>query len=198
MKINLHSIAFPVTVLGPGHRVALWVAGCSRHCPGCISPEHQDPATGRMVGVDAIVRRLKVISQQLEGITISGGEPFEQADALLALVAMIRMEVPAWNIIVYTGYRLQELRRMTVQAQDLLRMIDVLIDGQYMDGHPSAHPLKGSANQRINCLTENGRILRRRMRTLKAGALNFGLGPEGTQMIIGVPKNKDGYFIKER
>ncbi len=49
--VNLFSLAWPVTSLGPGRRVVLWVAGCRKRCPGCISPEMQDPANGRLFNI---------------------------------------------------------------------------------------------------------------------------------------------------
>lgn len=188
MLINLHSIAYPVTALGPGMRAALWVAGCSRRCAGCISPLHQDPSSGRMMSTLAIVLRLARQADQLEGITISGGEPFEQPEALHDLIEMIRVRIPSWSIIVYTGFTLAELKRMQDPVIDALTMIDVLIDGPYMERLPSPHALKGSSNQRIYCFTEQGRALKRLMRAIKPGELNFGLGPAGMQMFIGVPK----------
>ena len=76
MKIG--RICYPVTTLGPGDRVAVWVQGCSRHCFGCMSPELQSEA-GIDVPVETIARSIADVIPPNTGLTISGGEPLEQS-----------------------------------------------------------------------------------------------------------------------
>ncbi|HET8646986.1 MAG TPA: 4Fe-4S cluster-binding domain-containing protein, partial [Vicinamibacteria bacterium] len=75
----------PVTeVEGPGARFALWVQGCSIRCPGCCNP-HLFPARGEVVSVDALVAEVKAVRGRIEGLTLLGGEPFDQPAPLAVL-----------------------------------------------------------------------------------------------------------------
>src|SRR5215218_593389 len=88
--IQLNKAHWPVTVLGPGRRIGLWMQGCSIHCPGCVSQDTwpADPATA--ITVDALVDWCRTTTgSALDGVTISGGEPFDQPDALLRLLVAL-------------------------------------------------------------------------------------------------------------
>ena len=145
----------PVHSLGPGERVCLWTQGCDRGCPGCISPELQ-PFTGsnadeRMLG--EILRKTAEVNS-CTGLTVSGGDPFAQADALLRLLRNVRSVFS--DILVYTGFTLEEIRNGSCAAAGIecLSLIDVLIDGPYIDER-NTHDcvLRGSENQKIRYLT---------------------------------------------
>jgi len=103
MKLNLFAIAYPVTVLGPGHRLVVWVAGCKKRCKGCISPEMLNPKAGKKIDTSVLMKHLARINYELDGITISGGEPFDQAGAVQELLAKIKRKWPAWNNIYIQG-----------------------------------------------------------------------------------------------
>jgi anaerobic ribonucleoside-triphosphate reductase activating protein len=184
--LRLFALAWPVTALGPGNRAVLWVAGCPRDCPGCISPEMQPQDAGEDLPVSALAARLERIAAPLEGITISGGEPFDQAKALADLLDRLRVIRPDWNVLVYTGYVIEELRADTGRAA-LLDFVDILADGPYRQELPRNHPLTGSVNQRVHYLTPRGAALRDAVEALESGAMNLGLSRSGdTDMIIGV------------
>ena len=185
-SINLFSLAWPVSSLGPGSRVVLWVAGCKKRCMGCISPEMQAPASGRLVPVDVLERRLLRLDEGLAGMTISGGEPFDQAEELADLLERVRAQRPNWSVIIYSGYVLATLRRKP-PAQRLLEMADVVIDGPYRRGVPQSHPLSGSGNQRIRLISARGKAMGPELEACPAQLVNFGLGPGLVNMIIGVP-----------
>src|SRR5690349_2700599 len=106
MQLKLYSMAYPVTALGPGPRVVLWVAGCPKRCAGCMSLEMLGPEAGERVPVAKLAQKILAIAAPLDGITISGGEPFDQAASLAALVEMLRVQRPEWNVIIYSGYTL--------------------------------------------------------------------------------------------
>ncbi|HUW62682.1 MAG TPA: 4Fe-4S single cluster domain-containing protein [Candidatus Bathyarchaeia archaeon] len=184
--VNLYSLAWPVSSLGPGCRVVMWVAGCRKRCPGCISPEMLDPASGRPVPVDVLERRLLRLEESLAGVTISGGEPFDQAEELADLLERVRAKRPNWSVIIYSGYALATLRRKPL-ARRLLELADVLIDGPYRRGKPQSHPLAGSGNQRIRLISARGRAMRPELEACPPQPANFGLGPGLVNMIIGVP-----------
>ncbi len=184
--LRLFALAWPVTALGPGERAVLWVAGCPRDCPGCISPEMQPYDAGEDVTVAALAARLERIAAPLDGVTISGGEPFDQAEALTELLERLHDIRPEWNVLVYTGYLMEELPADPARAA-LLKRVDILADGPYRQEIPRNHPLTGSGNQRVHYLTPRGAALRAAVEALESGAMNLGLSRSGrTDMIIGV------------
>jgi anaerobic ribonucleoside-triphosphate reductase activating protein len=185
MEMQLCSIAYPVTALGPGKRVAIWLAGCHKRCNGCISPEMQDFKAGRCIEVVKLLQRLSRIGDMIEGITISGGEPFEQSDALDELLDGVSKRMPGWNVIVYTGYELSELVAKGNRTAGILKKIDVLIDGAYKMEIPSDHPLKGSGNQQIHFLTQRGIYLKQQIDTLPYNEVNLGIGSD-SRMLVGI------------
>ena len=130
--VRIHRTARRVRVLGPGVRYVLWVQGCPRGCPGCISPEAQDPAGGEIRSVAALAEAILAVPD-IEGVTISGGEPFLQAEALCSLIDRIRARRDL-GVIIYTGYVLEELQSGAVpHAEALLARTDLLVDGPYVE-----------------------------------------------------------------
>lgn len=152
MKIAISRMHFPVTTLGPGRRLGIWFQGCSIRCPGCISADTW--ATGRR-GLELVelFRRMETWLNQAEGITISGGEPFDQLDALGALLRGLR-ERTAADILVYSGYAFENL---TPALAALNGLIDALISDPFLLDAPQKLPIRGSDNQRLHRLTELGR-----------------------------------------
>ena len=137
--------------LGPGKRLALWTQGCLKRCQGCISPEFQVLKPAHLVEVDTLVSWL-FTRKDFEGITISGGEPFLQATHLARFLQQIRLKREELTVIVFTGFRREELD--WPEAQRFLQWIDLLIDGVYVEQQTSEVGLRGSDNQRFHYLTE--------------------------------------------
>lgn len=153
MIIRIHNRLPRVHTLGPGCRYAVWVQGCTRHCAGCLAPETWNPSAGETIAVNQLAHEI-CSTKGIEGVTISGGEPFEQAEAICALLQMIlaRREL---SIVVYTGYCIEELLESKSRYKSgLLSHIDVLIDGPYINEEDDGLSLRGSSNQRVHCLTE--------------------------------------------
>lgn len=186
MTLNLYSLAHPVTALGPGTRVVLWVAGCDKRCADCISPEMQDPAAGTPVPVDVLLRRLLRLEPELDGITVSGGEPFDQAPALMELFTSLRAERPGWSIMVYSGYAIEEIQADPAGRARLLEQVDILIDGRFERDVPPNQAFMGSGNQRVHYLTVRGKTLRAAMESAPMQQMNFGVGGGAFDMLIGV------------
>lgn len=142
--------------LGPGVRAVLWVQGCPRRCPGCIAPELQAPDGGSEESIGALAEWLLGLPD-IDGITLSGGEPMEQAEGLAHLLQRVRRErdLTAWC---YTGYSSEEL---TADGDPdrlrLLALLDVLVDGPYVAERHTDLLWRGSDNQRILPLTDRGR-----------------------------------------
>lgn len=143
-------ICYPVTALGPGLRIGIWVTGCEKNCPGCMSPELRSREAGRQIGVGDVLGMLNTIDGPVDGVTISGGEPFLQPDELKSLVCGIRESITE-DIIVYSGYTLSELKAQNCQSiTAILDNISVLIDGPYVDGMNDGIGIRGSSNQNIH------------------------------------------------
>lgn len=133
--------------LGPGLRYTIWVQGCLRHCKGCITPESQPLTNG--IEIDTYSLAADILEHHaIDGITISGGEPFLQAIELSNLLNYVLQKKPELTVIVYTGYKLEELSNIT-GANELLSQIDILIDGEYIDELNDGKGIRGSSNQRI-------------------------------------------------
>jgi len=133
---------------GPGFRYVLFVQGCPHHCHGCHNPESWDPKAGYDITLGEIMAQIKE-NEQLRGVTFSGGEPFEQVPALLELARMVKAE--GLSLMSYSGYTLEELQeRHDPETDELLGLIDVLVDGRYMEDERNLTLLyRGSENQRL-------------------------------------------------
>jgi len=151
--IHLNKMHFPVTALGPGERIGIWVQGCSLRCPGCISQDTWERGTGG-VPVSDVMAALEGWLPQADGITISGGEPFEQPEALVEILESLR-EVFRGDILVFSGFDWEQLQR---EHGDLLGRgwIDGLISGPYRQEAGQSLPLRGSDNQELHLLTTLG------------------------------------------
>lgn len=150
-KISISRMHFPVTALGPGRRLAIWLQGCSIRCQGCVSMDTW--AAGPVTTVDELVKAVMPALEAADGVTVSGGEPFDQADALRALLSRIRAATAA-DILVYSGYPLEHLKGLLTTFDGL---IDCVIADPYDQRIAQTLSLRGSDNQRLVCLTPLGR-----------------------------------------
>lgn len=154
MKIG--RLLSPVHSLGPGERVCLWTQGCSKKCIGCISPELQAFA-GNETDEALLGRIIIEVAKKgrCSGLTVSGGDPFEQAPSLLVFLRSVREFFD--DILVYTGFELREILDGAAgkEGTECLEYIDVLIDGRYERwlNKPDC-VLRGSTNQRIHYLNK--------------------------------------------
>lgn len=146
-KISLARIYYPVKVLGPGNRVGIWLNGCEKKCPGCISPELQIYDSAKEVSVQDIIQMINRIDLQIDGFTISGGEPFYNPIALNALVTAISSISD--DILIFTGYTLEELKKQAGEAiNSILKTCSAIIDGPFIKELNEKNGLRGSSNQR--------------------------------------------------
>lgn len=124
--------------------------GCTLGCPGCFNPTTHDAAGGRETTVEDLVAALSATGG-IEGLSLSGGEPFQQPEAALALLTAAR----ALNLstLAFSGYSIEEIRALPLGPQ-IIAGLDVLIDGRYVSTERLATGLRGSANQRIQLLTQ--------------------------------------------
>ena len=144
--IRVAGIVEESTVDGPGIRFVLFVQGCLKSCPGCHNPEAREMDGGVEMSVSEITERIKC-NPILDGVTISGGEPFLQATELVPLVRQCR-EL-GLSIMVYTGYLYEKVLKHSAW-REFLDEIDVLVDGPFIESQSVPKPpLRGSWNQRV-------------------------------------------------
>lgn len=182
--IQLGALQARSLVAGPGERAVVWVAGCLRRCPGCMKPEWFEFDAGTPVRVPELAERILAIPR-LDGVTFSGGEPFEQAQALAALCRLLRRA--GLNVLVYSGYRLDALRMNEARFGDLLAEVDFLIDGEYRHDLPGPFRWRGSENQAIYDMRRNQRIDAADERSSRE--IQLTLGPEGVRL-TGFPNSE--------
>ena len=143
---------------GTGVRVSLFVSGCRNHCPGCFQPETWDFGYGQPFTAateQAILRLLE--PGYINGLTLLGGDPFEPESlrALLPFLRSVRAALPGKTIWAYTGYTWEQLtsgkhRVSLPEAIELLSMIDVLVDGPFIEAKKDIRlRFRGSSNQRV-------------------------------------------------
>jgi len=143
---------------GPGRRFALWVQGCGIRCDGCFNPQMWSTAGGRGVAVDELLDQIE--SSEVEGITLLGGEPFEQAHALSVLADAVRQT--GLSVMTFTGYEYEQLTRARGPhgATKLIAATDLLVTGPYLASKPDLkRPWVGSTNQEFHFLTDRYRHL---------------------------------------
>lgn len=151
------------TAEGPGLRAAVWTQGCSVKCPGCFNPHLWSERGGRD-DVTAVVAAEWVAAARAagsEGITLLGGEPFDQAAAMAVVAAAFRDA--GLTVMTFTGYTLDQLQTWSAERGDihaLLQATDLLADGPYLADRPDARrPWIGSTNQGLRALTPAYRSL---------------------------------------
>jgi len=133
---------------GPGLRFAVFMQGCHFHCAGCQNPDARDPAGGVDFPMEELSERLRS-NPKAQGLTLAGGEPFDQAEDCLALAK--DAHAAGLNVWCYTGWILEDLLNRGTEAQkEFLREINVLVDGPFQLHQQTASlPWRTSANQRL-------------------------------------------------
>lgn len=168
MILRVHALMESSTVNGPGPRAVIWVQGCSLGCPGCWNPRTHDPVMGVRHHVLEVLEWFAKVSRetQIEGLTISGGEPMEQAPAVLELLQRLKAAHPGTTFGLFSGYSEGELaegrftcgpsgdrdtrERLWLAIQEHL---DFAVLGRYNAKRRSHDPLVSSTNQVLRLYT---------------------------------------------
>ena len=159
MRIRLNKAHFPVTVLGPGTRVGIWLQGCTIRCRGCISRDTWPADPESEVEVDDILEWVRTLpGATVDGVTISGGEPFDQPQALAELLDGLdewrrQVDRPI-DLLAYSGRAWADL---VLEHQAVLGILDAVVPEPFVQGALTDAALRGSANQRVVPLTELGK-----------------------------------------
>ena len=154
MRLYLNRLHYPVTTLGPGRRVGVWLQGCTLRCPGCVSVDTWAPERGETT-MDAVLESVAPWLVEADGVTISGGEPFQQPHALEALLHGLRNLVGGEkDILVYSGYAWEQIAPRVTSWEGLA---DALISEPFRAEAGQSLVWRGSDNQRMHLLTALGR-----------------------------------------
>ena len=197
MTIRMHSRLDQSRVNGPGSRAVIWLQGCSLSCPGCWNPLSHSLEGGMAVEIASVVEWAADLQSNrlIDGLTISGGEPLEQADALLALLQALRLRVPEISIGLFSGYTESELARGAVLSHDghlpshqadlwsaIRQHLDFAVLGRFNRHRLSHQPLVTSPNQALLLLTD-----RHSTSDFSPLSVEFTIDSQGTTQITGFP-----------
>ncbi len=147
--IHLFRLYHHSTVDGPGRRSVVQFAGCSIRCPGCYVPETHERTNGKIIPIENIIAEIEKRSGEHDGVTILGGEPFDQPESLEVLVN--KLKVKGFHLVIYSGYTVENLlERKSERIKQILANTDLLIDGAFKrELNANAGEYRGSSNQRL-------------------------------------------------
>ncbi len=151
MNLRIHNILPQTRVNGPGLRTGIWVQGCTLGCPGCFNPLTHTKS-GQPRSIDRVWELIQVQGEAIEGITVSGGEPLQQFDAVVSLLERVHRE-SSLSVLLFTGFHWHEIERMPNHRR-LLDLVDVIVAGRYDQSQRVGSGLLGSANQTFHFLTD--------------------------------------------
>ena len=186
--LNVHAF-LPVSYAnGPGARAVVWTQGCSLRCPGCSNPLTHSHKRRILINPLQLAKYILAIPG-LQGLTVSGGEPFEQALAVERLCGAVRKD--GLSVMVFTGWTYESICRCRYRAvKDLLKQIDILVDGPFIQEMADRNlAWRGSRNQRVIFLTDRygPDVLRGSVKPQVEGKLSS----SGSFRITGFPEASD-------
>lgn len=153
MHLRVNYIGPILFAQGPGKRYTIWVQGCSIHCPGCSNVDTWDPMKGTLRSVDELVGEIltSYVRKEIDGVTITGGEPLDQFAPVRELCRALR---PV-SIFMTTGYTLARIHQR--EQDSILDLLDIVCAGPFVQSQICSGEYKGSSNQEIYALTDLGR-----------------------------------------
>jgi anaerobic ribonucleoside-triphosphate reductase activating protein len=178
LTLDIHGLIERSAANGPGPRSVLWTQGCSLGCAGCFNPATHG-AGGARRSVSGLIDW--VVGNDVEGLTVSGGEPLEQADAVLELCRGCRKI--GLSVVLLTGFSWRYLcRRRPQLVADLRDCTDVVIAGRYSQPQHLGAGLRGSSNKTVELLTD--RYTRQQIDDIPAAEII--INADGTVVVTGV------------
>lgn len=187
MRLTLHQVVFglgPGVLGATGNRMGVWTQGCSLpKCPGCCSAHTWRPEEGRSIRVEALLKAARAQVRTPTGLTVSGGEPTDQAEPLTGLIRGFRRFFPGTEVILYSGLRWPVLQ---ARHQALIALLDVVISGPYVRTL-RATPLSGSSNQEVRLLTPLARKLYKNWRNWPMHSTQVVSANETRVVTVGIP-----------
>ena len=153
MKLNVNYILENSKVQGPGNRLAIWVQGCSIHCIGCKNVDTWPIEKRTLISVNDLIEQVK--KSESTGLTITGGEPLDQLEAVLELTKGI---FDFKDIFLCSGYTFESIKKDS-EKKEILSSIDIICSGPFDHLKVCQSEWKGSSNQEVIYLTERGKTL---------------------------------------
>ncbi len=187
MNWQLNKIQYPVYNLGEGKRIGIWVQGCNLACKGCVNKTLWNSKGGKSISVVDVFNWVASIQNDFDGITVSGGEPFQQYEQLIAFLHLIKTKT-ILTVHCFSGYYLNELQQ---QFHDklFLKYIDTLVDGRYIEEQHENTNIKGSANQSVYRIVDGVPIKQNKTKASKKLSLN--VSSENEIYMSGIPKKNE-------
>ncbi len=149
--LNVHAILAESRANGPGLRTVVWFQGCSLGCSGCFNPLTHSRAPRILMNVPSLVAQIVEQRGQVEGITLTGGEPLDQAAGVVQLLAEVRNGTDL-SVVLFSGHTMEQILTIP-EGPEILARVDVLIAGPYVESHQCTSGLSSSSNQTIHLLT---------------------------------------------
>jgi anaerobic ribonucleoside-triphosphate reductase activating protein len=189
VSLRLARMHHPVTALGPGRRIGIWVQGCGIGCPGCVARDTWEAGPAHDIEVAEVLAWCAERADDATGVTITGGEPSEQPEALAELLRGLRGIDPEWDILCYTGVELDEFQARCPAAYEQL---DALITGPFRITEPTELLWRGSANQRLIPCSPRGEGIYRRFTGAERDRPELQLQVDDERIwLIGIPARGD-------
>ena len=186
-RVLLRFWHYPILALGPGRRLGLWLQGCGLHCEGCIAPELQAFDEKYSVSVLELIREISPALTESDGVTISGGEPLCQTEALLFLLEEFNAR-GVRDILLYTGRMISEV------PAEILGLVSAVVDGRFVKGAKTPAKWKGSDNQTLTVLRSEFGNKYASWQEDDTRLLQF-VSKGREKFLIGIPRQED--YIRE-
>lgn len=191
MRIGISRLHFPVTTLGPGRRIGIWLQGCSIHCPGCVSRDTWPTAEdSQKVDIGEVLQWCARFAGGADGVTITGGEPLDQVAPLEEFVQGLKesVDLERLDVLLYSGYCLEEAKLRSPLVFDL---VDASITEPFISSRTTDLVWRGSENQVLTTLTDRGRQLFGPFVHKRAKEPEIQLSiASGTVWSVGIPRGK--------
>lgn len=184
-----------VSSLGPGHRAAIWFQGCTLNCPGCVAAQMNAAEPSFYVSPRGLADWC-IAQKGIQGVTLSGGDPLDQPLTALADFLGILRRKTKLDVVMYTGRTLLQLNQLPgFQKTRILEMVDILIDGPYIEKLNNGLGWRGSSNQKIHWLS--GRLKPSDAPEPKQRKMEVIYKREGGLSIVGLPaRGRAGVFAQ--
>ncbi len=154
LKVYLADFVEKTDLEGPGHRIALWFSGCNIRCSGCCNPHLFEQSEDQKIDINDLFYKIEEIQNSdsdIEGLTVLGGEPFDQPEALFELLKFSK--VNGLSTMVFSGYSLSKIQKS--RNDRILNFIDLLVDGPYLESQREVNRRWiGSANQKLHFMSD--------------------------------------------
>ena len=183
--LSIDRIQNGTRALGPGLRAVVWFHGCSRNCPGCIAAEMNQSQESELYTPSQLADRICSL-RDIEGITLSGGEPLEQPAAALTEFLEILRARTSLSIMLFTGYLRAEVEQKP-ETHGILNLLDILVDGPYVQELDHGELWRGSSNQTIHFLSERFASFAETLPRRKGRPMEFVISQSGSLYFTGIP-----------